>query len=123
MEACKRSLEYSRAVRDRRSLMYTKLKPLDSIKKVARAQSSPGIHPSRITQATAKSRALAEDTMEKIHQFELSLKKQSLLPAIGVAKSESSSSASEKLATVRECHIESQWGDSNNLPLPFTAPL
>ena len=72
---------------------------------VARAQSSPGIQPSRMTQATARSRALAEDTMEKIHQFELSLKKHSLLPSIGVAKSQSSSSASEKPATVSDSEV------------------
>ncbi len=85
-------------------MMYSKLEPLVSMKEVARARSSPGIQTARLHQATARSRALAEETKQKIQQFELSLKKRPHLPSIG--SSQSSSTVADKTVMVRF----SLWG-------------
>lgn len=103
MEACKHSVEYSRAIRERRSLLYTKLEPLPE--EVSRARSSPGIQMAQLNQATERSRALAEETMEKINEFEMSLKKRPRLPSIGVTHS-SSSTITEKPPTVSKREVE-----------------
>ena len=79
--------------------MYTKLKPLDSDAEMKRAQSSPGIAMARLNQSTVRSRDLAEETMRKIEQFEISLRKTPNLPAIGLALSGSSNTMSEKPTT------------------------
>lgn len=102
IESCQRSLKTSRAVRQRRSLMYTKLKPLSSITEVKRAQSSPGIHSSSYEQMVAENKALAEETMQDIFHFESSLKRRPDLPSIGVAHSLSSTTVSDKPIVVSQ---------------------
>lgn len=92
MESCQRSMEYSRAVRERRSMMYAKLKPIETQK---RALSSPGIHSTQY-QADPRNKSLAAETMQSIHVFEESLKKR--LPSIGIVHSQSTSTITERPA-------------------------
>lgn len=74
-------------------MLYTNLKPLEDSR---RAQSSPGIASAGLNRLAAdKSRALAEETEQDIHLFELSLKARPNLPSIGVTQSLSSSTGTD----------------------------
>lgn len=106
IQACKQSLLNSRAVRERRSLMYTKLKPIEP--PVKRAVSSPGVQSAAAAYNRlsfgARNRLLALETMQDIQLFEASLKGRPNLPGIGVTQSQSSATVSERpidITTVR----------------------
>ena len=79
LESCKKSLAHSRAVRERQSMHYTKLKPLSVHSK--RARSYPSIGPTSSQQAALRARTLAEETAEDIRLFELSLKAHPNIPS------------------------------------------
>ena len=94
IETCHRSMVNSRLIRERRSMMYTKLKPLTDVK---RAMSSPGgiehVAPSR---EAARNSALAEETIQNIHFFEQTLKNRPNLPPIQVTPPVSPSTTSDR---------------------------
>lgn len=84
IESCKQAREHSRAVRERRSLLYTKLKPLQHSKRV---QSTP-VSSSSLKQPTKdRDKAVAAETEEEIRAFELSLKDRPSIPLVAVHSS------------------------------------